>query len=82
MLLGILLRGSLSYFSRMAGFESIWPADDHQSTRLFLVFDFRPIPPAEPRIQDRTRTVRILALPQVQQVEALRFCRFPTVYGK
>ncbi len=40
MLLGIVLHGSLPYFSRMAGFESIWPADDDQSTLLFLVFEF------------------------------------------
>ena len=40
MLLGIVLHGSLPYFSRMVGFESIWPADDDQSTLLFLVFDF------------------------------------------
>ena len=40
MLLGIVLHGSLPYFSRMAGFESVWPADDDQSTLLFLVFDF------------------------------------------
>ena len=26
MLLGIVLHGSLPYFSRMVGFESIWPA--------------------------------------------------------
>ena len=40
MLLGIVLHGALPYFSRMAGFESIWPADDDQSTLLFLVFEF------------------------------------------
>ena len=40
MLLGIVLHGSLPYFSRMAGFESVWPADDDQSILLFLVFDF------------------------------------------
>ena len=40
MLLGIVLHGSLPYFSRMAGFESFWPADDDQSILLFLVFDF------------------------------------------
>ena len=40
MLLGIALHGSLPYFSRMAGFEAIWPADDDQSTLLFLVFEF------------------------------------------
>ena len=27
MLLGIVLHGSLPYFSRMGGFESVWPAD-------------------------------------------------------
>ncbi len=32
MLLGIVLHGSLPYFSVMVGFESIWPADDDQST--------------------------------------------------
>ena len=40
MLLGIVLHGLLPYFSRMVGFEPIWPADDDQSTLLFLVFDF------------------------------------------
>ena len=40
MLLGIVLHATLPYFSRMAGFESTWPADDDQSTLLFLVFDF------------------------------------------
>ncbi len=40
MLLGILLHASLPYFSRIAGFESFWPADDDQSVLLFLVFDF------------------------------------------
>ena len=40
MLLGIVLHGSLSYFSRMAGFESFWPADDDQSILLFVAFDF------------------------------------------
>ena len=40
MLLGIVLHASLPYFSRIAGFESFWPADDDQSILLFLVFDF------------------------------------------
>ena len=40
MLLGIALHASLPYFSRMAGFEFVWPADDDQSVTLFLVFDF------------------------------------------
>ena len=40
MLLGILLHASLPYFSRIAGIESFWPADDDQSVLLFLVFDF------------------------------------------
>ena len=40
MLLGILLHASLPYFSRIAGFESFWSADDDQSVLLFLVFDF------------------------------------------
>ena len=40
MLLGIALHASLPYFSRMAGFEFVWPADDDQSVALFLVFDF------------------------------------------
>ena len=40
MLLGILLHASLPYFSRIAGLESFWPADDDQSVLLFLVFDF------------------------------------------
>ena len=40
MLLGILLHASLPYFSRIVGIESFWPADDDQSTLLFLVFDF------------------------------------------
>ena len=40
MLLGILLHASLPYFSRIAGFESFWPADDDQSVLLFVVFDF------------------------------------------
>ena len=40
MLLGIVLHATLSYFSRLAGFESVWPADDDQSVLMFLVFDF------------------------------------------
>ena len=40
MLLGIALHASLPYFSRLAGFEFVWPADDDQSVTLFLVFDF------------------------------------------
>ena len=40
MLLGIVLHGSLPYFSRIAGIESIWPADDDQSVVLYLVFDW------------------------------------------
>ena len=40
MLLGIALHASLPYFSRIAGIESFWPADDDQSVLLFLVFDF------------------------------------------
>ena len=40
MLLGIVLHASLPYFSRIVGIESFWPADDDQSTLLFLVFDF------------------------------------------
>ncbi len=40
MLLGIVLHASLPYVSRMAEFEHIWPADDDQSTLMFLVFDF------------------------------------------
>ena len=40
MLLGIVLHASLPYFSRIGGFESVWPADDDQSVLLFLVFDF------------------------------------------
>ena len=40
MLLGIVLHASLPYFSRIGGFESVWPADDDQSVLLFLLFDF------------------------------------------
>ena len=40
MLTGILLHASLPYFSRTAGLEFIWPADDDQSLNLFLLFDF------------------------------------------
>ena len=40
MLLGIVLHATLPYFSRLAGFEAAWPADDDQSVLLFLVFDF------------------------------------------
>ena len=40
MLLGILLHGSLPYFSRMLGIEYMWPADDDQSLSLLLLFDF------------------------------------------
>ncbi len=40
MLLGIVLHGSLPYFSRIGGIESIWPADDDQSVVLYLVFDW------------------------------------------
>ena len=31
---------TLPYFSRIAGFEFVWPADDDQSVLMFLVFDF------------------------------------------
>ena len=40
MLLGIVLHASLPYFTRLLGFEAVWPADDDQSLLLFLVFDF------------------------------------------
>ncbi len=40
MLLGIALHATLPYFSRIAEFEFIWPADDDQSILMFLVFDF------------------------------------------
>ena len=40
MLLGIVLHATLPYFSRIAEFEFVWPADDDQSILLFLVFDF------------------------------------------
>lgn len=40
MLLGIVLHASLPYFSRLLGFETVWPADDDQSLLMFLVFDF------------------------------------------
>ena len=40
MLLGIVLHATLPYFSRIAGIESFWLADDEQSTLLFVVFDF------------------------------------------
>ena len=40
MLLGIVLHGTLPYFSRINGFEFVWPADDDQSVLLALVFDF------------------------------------------
>ncbi len=40
MLLGIALHAALPYFSRTAGFEFIWPADDDQSILLAIVFDF------------------------------------------
>ncbi len=40
MLLGIVIHGSLPYFSRIVGIEAIWPADDDQSIFLLLVFDF------------------------------------------
>ena len=40
MLLGIVLHASVPYFSRIGGFEHIWPADDDQSVLLFLLFDF------------------------------------------
>ena len=40
MLLGIVLHATLPYFSRLAGFESFWPADDDQSVWMFLVYDF------------------------------------------
>ena len=39
MLLGIVLHATLPYFSRLAGFEYFWPADDDQSVLMFLVFD-------------------------------------------
>ena len=40
MLLGIVIHGSLPYFSRILGIESIWPADDDQSVLLLVIFDF------------------------------------------
>ncbi len=40
MLMGIVLHASLPYFSRIADFEYIWPADDDQSVLLAVVFDF------------------------------------------
>ena len=40
MLLGILLHATLPYFSRMAGLEFMWPADDDQSLALLLLFDY------------------------------------------
>ena len=40
MLLGVLLHATLPYFSRMAGLEYLWPADDDQSLTLLLLFDF------------------------------------------
>ena len=40
MMLGIVVHGSLPYFSRLLEFEFAWPADDDQSLLLFLVFDF------------------------------------------
>ena len=40
MLLGIVLHATLPYFSRIAEFEAVWPADDDQSILLLLVFDF------------------------------------------
>ncbi|MCL0102059.1 acyltransferase family protein [Dehalococcoidia bacterium] len=40
MLLGIALHGSVPYFSRIAGFEFMWPADEDQSTSLAIMFYF------------------------------------------
>ena len=40
MLLGIVLHGSLPYFSRSIGIESFWPSDDDQSWKIFFLFDF------------------------------------------
>ena len=38
MLLGIVVHGSLPYFSRMLGIEYTWPADDDQSILLLVLF--------------------------------------------
>ena len=40
MLMGIILHAALPYFSRLADFEYVWPADDDQSVFLAVVFDF------------------------------------------
>lgn len=40
MLLGIVLHATLPYFARIAGIESMWPADDDQSLALLVLFDF------------------------------------------
>ena len=42
MLLGIVLHGSLPYFSRTIGIESIWPADDDQTLLLFVAVRIHP----------------------------------------
>ncbi len=40
MLLGVLLHATLPYFSRRAGLEFMWPADNDQSLSLLLLFDY------------------------------------------
>ena len=40
MLLGIVLHGTLTYFSALVGLYDFWPADEDQSELLFVVFDF------------------------------------------
>lgn len=40
MFLGILLHGSITYFSQLFSMESIWPTDSDQSLNLALLFDF------------------------------------------
>ena len=40
MLLGIVLHATMPYFSRIAGFEFMWPADDDQSLAMLVLFDF------------------------------------------
>ena len=40
MFLGILLHGSLTYFSQLFSMELFWPADNDQSLNLALLFDF------------------------------------------
>ena len=37
---GILLHGSITYFSQLFSMESIWPTDSDQSLNLALLFDF------------------------------------------